>query len=155
MKVSHHPRYGLYSHMMDRCYNINSSEYPNWGGRGIVVCEEWHDSSVFLTYLDEVLGDRPEGHTFDRIDNNGNYEPGNVRWATPSQQNSNRRVYELKNHKVSSTGVKWVYKILNKYYGKFQIKGKPYFTTNYNTIDEALDAVLQYRKEVMEQIIES
>lgn len=65
--------------------------YPNYGGRGITVCERWQDPRLFVEDIERDLGPRPDGLTFDRIDNDGNYEPGNVRWATRSVQNSNKR----------------------------------------------------------------
>ena len=89
-RCSHHS-HGRWRNMMDRCYNVDCSSYPNYGGRGISVCQEWHDRWAFFEYLDEVLGPRPEGYTLDRIDNDGNYEPGNIRWASKQEQVRNRR----------------------------------------------------------------
>ena len=84
------PEYGAWRHIKSRCYNVNCSEYPNYGARGIVMCDEWINS--FEAFFAEV-GERPSAlHSIDRIDNNGNYEPGNVRWATQTVQNRNKRV---------------------------------------------------------------
>lgn len=72
-----------------RCFNVKSPRYPEWGGRGITMHPEWIDS--FQAFLGHV-GRRPSPKmTLDRIDNNGNYEPGNVRWASKSQQRINQR----------------------------------------------------------------
>jgi hypothetical protein len=73
--------------MMDRCYNPKHPAYAQYGGRGIVVCDEWKAS--FKAFA-EHMGERPNGLTLDRINTNGNYEPGNCRWATMAEQNRNR-----------------------------------------------------------------
>jgi len=79
--------------MKQRCQNPNNSRFRDYGGRGIKVCERWQNFADFLT----DMGERPPGKTLDRIDNNGNYESGNCRWATPEEQGQNRR--EIKDQK--------------------------------------------------------
>jgi len=81
--------YTSWCSMRSRCSKPNNASYPRYGGRGITVCDRWLDS--FAAFLAD-LGVRPEGKSLDRIDPDGNYEPGNVRWATPAeQQRHNRR----------------------------------------------------------------
>ena len=76
--------------MVNRCSNRNPQYWLYYGARGITVCERWRQS--FVNFLADV-GPRPDGPrwSLDRINNDGNYEPGNVRWATPKEQAANRR----------------------------------------------------------------
>ena len=80
--------YRSWNAMRNRCKNKRAERYPQYGGRGIAVCERWNQFENFLT----DMGKRPIGKTLDRYpDKNGNYEPGNCRWATVTEQNRNRR----------------------------------------------------------------
>ena len=85
--------YSLWQNMKDRCLNSKSRCYPDYGGRGIAVHNEWvNDAGAFVSYVLAELGHRPSpDYTFDRINNDGNYEPGNVRWADAITQANNRR----------------------------------------------------------------
>jgi hypothetical protein len=74
--------------MKQRCSTLAHSSFSRYGGRGITVCARWKDS--FENFLAD-MGERPPGKTLDRIDGDGNYEPGNCRWATPKEQTANRR----------------------------------------------------------------
>lgn len=89
--LRHHPLYQRWKGMMQRCYNPKLTQFKDWGGRGITVCERWHDVALFIEDIERDLGPCPPGMTLDRRDNDGNYEPGNVRWATRLQQTHNRR----------------------------------------------------------------
>lgn len=79
--------YAVWACMKHRCSNPNAQGYKNYGGRGIRVCDRWQKFENFI----EDMGFPPEGCSIDRIDNNGNYEPSNCRWATQKQQSSNHR----------------------------------------------------------------
>lgn len=83
------PWYNSYRAMMDRCYREKNANYKYYGGRGIRVCEEWHDILSFEAWVKE----HPyfEGATLDRINTDGDYEPNNCRWATMYEQDNNRR----------------------------------------------------------------
>ena len=86
--LSRSPEYRNWDHVIQRCTNPNANHYDRYGGRGITVCEEWLKSfEKFLSYV----GPRPTPkHTIGRIDNEGNYEPGNVKWETRKEQSTNR-----------------------------------------------------------------
>ena len=86
-----HPLYGTWRHMLDRCENHNNPAYRNYGGRGIKVCERWHDIAAFIS----DMGSRPTAAMLERVNNNGNYEPSNCVWASATAQSRNRRYTKL------------------------------------------------------------
>lgn len=89
----YHPLYSTWAQMLSRCNSKSARGYKNYGGRGIKVCERWLNFALFL----EDMGEKPSPHhTLDRFpNNNGNYEPGNCRWATQSEQQRNKRLNRL------------------------------------------------------------
>jgi hypothetical protein len=79
--------YHAWVHMNTRCHNQNIPQYKDWGGRGISICKRWGKFENFLA----DMGEKPDGMSLDRRDNNGNYTPRNCRWATSMEQGSNTR----------------------------------------------------------------
>lgn len=85
------PTWKSWEAMHGRCTRAKDISYPNYGGRGIAVCERWRSFENFLA----DMGERPIGMTIDRVDTNGDYEPGNCRWSTVLHQNRNKRNTKL------------------------------------------------------------
>lgn len=114
--------YQTWYHMIHRCENPNNVQYKNYGGRGIKVCEEWHDYDKFAKWA--INNGYNEQLTIDRINCNGNYEPQNCRWATMKQQLNNTRV----NRFITSNGVT-----------KTLTEWSEYYNVDYKKLERRLD----------------
>lgn len=84
----HTREYGIWTHMWRRCRNPNSENFERYGARGITVCDRWKDFGAFYT----DMGDAPEGHSIERVNNNGDYTPENCIWADNFAQAQNKRM---------------------------------------------------------------
>jgi hypothetical protein len=89
--LSGHPLYRRWQSMLARCENPKHARFADYGGRGIIVCADWHDVAVYIAWIEANLGPCPDGYTIDRINNERGYQPGNIRWATRRVQNTNQR----------------------------------------------------------------
>lgn len=134
------PHRQRYRHMMARCFDTNHPQYHDWGGRGITVCSEWVESYLaYCAYIDSLDKPSPLHNSIDRINNDGNYEPGNLKWSTKQEQNANKRVYA--NNKSGYRGVHY-HAGHGKWVVSFRINGKVH---NYGEYKEKSDAVNRVR----------
>jgi hypothetical protein len=123
--------YNTWRAMMRRCYNQKAKDYPRYGGKGISVCKSWHDYATFANDMGEPSGKE----TLDRINPNGNYEPSNTRWASPTTQARNIGV-----PRKSKTGITGVLFHNNYYYAAITVKKKKFYSKVCATIEEAAAA---------------
>lgn len=90
--LSYKKEHGIWRNIIGRCYRKTHAAYTSYGGRGIRMYEPWlTDAKAFCDYISALPGYGEPGLSLDRIDNDGNYEPGNLRWATATQQSNNQR----------------------------------------------------------------
>lgn len=125
----------LWYAIKQRCFDSSHPAYADYGGRGIKVYGPWiHNRDSFVQWVQSNLGPRPDGTSLDRIHNDGHYEPGNLRWATPLQQAQNRRPYRkvIDESKPQSGHVginwhvrhqKWDVVVQGKWVGRFKDLG--------------------------------
>lgn len=136
--LSKHPYYTIHHSMVARCERPSHPFYRWYGARGIKVCDEWHDVSLYINYIEKVLGPKPTPkHSIDRIDNSKGYEPGNIRWASKKEQADNRTY-----SRNTVTGVGNVYKLKGSpnYYVRMFDRGVCTNLGTYKSIDEAIIA---------------
>lgn len=126
------PEFVCWRHAKDRCFNKNDKSYANYGGRGITMCERWRNSFENF-YAD--MGPRPgPRYSIDRIDVNGNYEPGNCRWADDFVQARNKRMF-----RNNTSGINGVYhkKKPNRWHAYIRANGKQLFLGSFKSAEEA------------------
>lgn len=134
-----HRLYNTWAMMLDRCNNPKNKRFKDWGGRGIKVCERWHDVRNFIN---DMFSTFKEGLTLDRIDNDKWYSKDNCKWSNRSEQALNKRVIG----KVPYRGVSF-YKMANKYVSQIQYNGKKKYLGSFNN---PLSAALSYDRFVIE-----
>jgi len=129
--------YRIWMAMKQRCGNKNNTKYDRYGGRGITVCKEWKDSFAAFKKWATVNGYSNE-LTIDRVNNDGNYEPTNCRWATYSEQNLNQ------SKKLGRSGYKGVVQHQKKWMAQYCRKGASKYLGTYDTPEEASVAYNNY-----------
>lgn len=120
---SHNKLYDTYNNMIQRCNNSNNSQYTNYGGRGIKVCDEWKNNFIAF-YSWSMDNGYSDGLTIDRIDNNGNYEPDNCRWVDYKTQNNNERSNVYITYKGMTKTLQQWSEYLNVDYGTIRTRHK-------------------------------
>lgn len=140
--VRSHPLYKNWLNIRTRCYNKNAISYKNYGGRGITVYNEWiSDSWAYINYCMSLPNSHITGLTIDRIDNDKNYEPGNLRWADEFTQNINRR--GMKNSITGYDGIS-IHSQSDKWRATITVDKQRISLGLHNTIKEALNARNNY-----------
>lgn len=128
------PEYVIWEGMLARCRNSNRPRYESYGGRGIRVCERWHDFASFIS----DMGVRPgPGFSIERDNSEGNYEPSNCRWATRSEQQRHKR--RARNNRSGHTGVTWD-RNRSKWLAWIKLAGKSNYLGGFSDIECAVDA---------------
>ena len=117
--LAKHRLYSVWNDIKTRCINANSKSYKDYGGRGIKVCDRWHDVRNFI---EDMYPTFKEGLMLDRINNNGNYEPSNCRWTTMTVQGRNTRILYAHN----TSGYRGVgFKTgTSRYFARIKVNGK-------------------------------
>ena len=131
--------YKTWDSMRQRCLMPSTKLYPNYGGRGIKICDRWQGAHGFAHFIED-MGPKPSlKHSIDRIDVNGDYEPSNCRWATPRAQASNKR------NSAPVPGVNW-YKQTNRWKARYRAGGKQ-LNKYFLKYEDAVTQRLQWEKE--------
>jgi len=134
--LRNHRLFPIWFQIKMRCVNPKDSAYKNYGGRGITICNKWRNKfKAFYDYITALPGYGEDGMTLDRINNDGNYEPGNMRWASRKDQCINRRKF-----KNNTTGLRGVTRDRNSFRAFLGMNGEKIHLGNHKTIIDAANA---------------
>lgn len=140
-RVTDNNLYSTHRSMINRCHSKKSNNYVNYGARGISVCDRWAGPDGLENFTRDMGPKSEASLTLDRINNDGNYEPGNCRWAARSIQSVNKR----SSGKIKSKGV-WFRS--GKFVSSIKLNGNPIYIGRFKTEREASNAYLAKRKEI-------
>lgn len=148
-----HFLYNTWRRMIQRCHSPRDCNYLKYGGRGITVDVTWRCNRVgfknFIAYVEGTLGPRPSGYTLDRINNKGNYEPGNVRWANGTWQNLNKRANQDSTSAIRGVSFdNWSH----KWKAQLTYRGVRLLNKRYPTEEEAARAYLDALSKLKERL---
>ena len=135
-----HKLYETWRQMVQRCTNSKHKNYKNYGGRGIIICEEWLDIKKFIAWA-ESTHPNIEGYTLDRIDNDKGYNPDNCRWADRTTQAVNQRI--SKRNTSGVLGVSWVSRD-KSWVAQISHMGKKVWIGQFISIEDAIEARNSY-----------
>lgn len=136
--------HAIWKSMFQRCTNPNNKAYKYYGGHGIKICKSWRSFSNFF----EDMGEKPKGLTLERINNNGNYELSNCKWATRTEQMHNQRI--RKNNKTGINGICWKEQS-QKYIVQIGVKSKTTYIGCFETLEQAKIARQQAEQKYWER----
>lgn len=137
----HHREVCCYNNMLHRCYNGKHKQFKNYGGRGIYVDARWLGRDGQKNFMQD-MGKRPEKHTIERIDNDGPYSPENCRWATPAEQQMNRRISIFVEYEGREMTVREASELsgihLRTIYDRIR-RGEPFFRPRYGAFNKKIN----------------
>ena len=134
--LTHNQFYKTWNAMMSRCTNLKHKSYPNYGARGITVCDEWLDVTNFVAWVDSTYPNI-SGVSLDRIDNDKGYSPDNCTWSSRTMQNINKRMQ--KSNTSGFVGVSW-HKGNTKWVAQITVNKIVIYIGTFLTIEEAVQA---------------